>query len=59
MEGPSSYGCYLASRPYVEAVRFRSVYLHVPAEMVQAAGPETERFVRRVGAVRSEESESD
>jgi len=40
----SPYGCYLASWPFTEEVRFRSVYLRFPAEVVKAAGAETERF---------------
>ncbi|WP_251930102.1 M23 family metallopeptidase, partial [Salinibacter ruber] len=42
---PSPYGCYLASRPYSEAVAFRSVYLYFPQEMVEEAGQETKRIV--------------
>jgi len=48
----SPYGCYLASRPYSEEVRFRSVYLYFPDEMVEAAGEETRPLIFRLGAVR-------
>jgi len=48
----SPYGCYLASRPYSEAVRFRSVYLRFPRKLVEAAGDETERFTYELRAVR-------
>ena len=40
----SPYGCYLASRPYADAVRFRSVYLYFPESMVKEAGEETKRI---------------
>jgi len=46
----SPYGCYLASRPFTEEVRFRSVYLRFPAEVVKAAGAETERFTYELRA---------
>jgi len=46
----SPYGCYLASRPYTDAVRFRSVYLYFPESMVQAAGNETERVTLSIRA---------
>lgn len=48
--GASPYGCYLASRPYTDEVRFRSVYLHFPEDIVEAADGETEPFIRRVAA---------
>jgi len=48
----SPYGCYLASRPYSEAVRFRSVYLYFPEAMVEAAGEETKPLTFRLDAVR-------
>jgi len=48
--GASPYGCYLASRPYTDEVQFRSVYLHFPEDIVEAAGGETEPFTRRVAA---------
>ena len=44
----SPYGCYLASRPYSEEVRFRSVYLYFPDEIIEAAGGETEQIVLRL-----------
>ena len=37
----SPYGCYLASRPYSDSTRFRSVYLYFPSEMVEAVDNET------------------
>ncbi len=46
----SPYGCYLASRPYTDAVRFRSVYLYFPESMVQAAANETKRVVLSIRA---------
>ena len=48
--GASPYGCYLASRPYTDEVRFRSVYLHFPEDVVEAADGETEPLIRRVSA---------
>ena len=48
--GASPYGCYLASRPYTDEVQFRSVYLHFPDDIVDAANGETEPFTRRVAA---------
>ena len=41
----SPYGCYLASRPYTDSTRIRSVYLYFPAEMVKAAERKTKSFV--------------
>jgi len=41
----SPYGCYLASRPYTDSTRIRSVYLYFPAEMVEAAEGKTKSFV--------------
>lgn len=41
----SPYGCYLASRPYTDSTRFRSVYLYFPTEMVGEAGSDTESFL--------------
>ena len=49
---PSPYGCYLASRPYSEEVRFRSIYLRFPKGIVKRAGEETERLTFRLRAVR-------
>jgi predicted chitinase len=49
---PSPYGCYLASRPYTEEVRFRSIYLRFPERIVEAAGEETEPLIFRLDAVR-------
>jgi len=48
----SPYGCYLASRPYTEAVKFRSVYLYFPEEMIEEAGENTKRLTFRLEAVR-------
>lgn len=48
----SPYGCYLASRPYSEEVRFRSVYLYFPDEVIASAHEETERLLFRLDAVR-------
>lgn len=45
----SPYGCYLASRPYSEDVRFRSVYLYFPKELVEASKEKTERLIYRLG----------
>jgi len=45
---PSPYGCYLASRPYTDAVRFRSIYLRFPKAIIQSAGTATQRVVYRV-----------
>jgi len=42
--GDSPYGCYLASRPLSETVGLRSIYLHFPASIVEAAGTSTHRF---------------
>lgn len=50
---PSPYGCYLASRPYSEAVRLRSVYLYFPEEIVEAAGGETTPLIHRLRASRA------
>ena len=50
---PSPYGCYLASRPYSEEVRFRSVYLYFPEEIVEAAGGETTSLIHRLRASRA------
>lgn len=45
---PSPYGCYLASRPYTDTVRFRSIYLRFPKAIVKSAGTATQRVVYRV-----------
>ena len=50
--GASPYGCYLASRPYTDEVQFRSVYLHFPEDIVEAAGGETKRLLYRVSGHR-------
>lgn len=50
--GESPYGCYLASRPYSEAVEFRRVYLYFPKAMIERAGSETRRFTYRVYGTR-------
>lgn len=48
MESP--YGCYLASRPYSDSTRFRSIYLYFPSEMLEGAGYETKRHIQRLSA---------
>ncbi|WP_263807996.1 M23 family metallopeptidase [Salinibacter sp.] len=55
---PSPYGCYLASRPYSEAVAFRSVYLYFPRDMVKEAGEEKKRIVFSLEAALIEASVS-
>lgn len=52
----SPYGCYLASRPYTNAVRFRSVYLYFPESMVEAAENETKRVILSVQAASAVDS---
>lgn len=37
----SPYGCYLATRPYSDAVRFRSIYLYFSEAAVRKAGGST------------------
>jgi hypothetical protein len=51
--GESPYGCYLASRPYSEAVAFRSVYLYFPEAVIERAGSETRRFTFQLRASRA------
>jgi hypothetical protein len=55
---PSPYGCYLASRPYTEEVRFRSIYLRFPKGIVKRAGEETERLTFRLRAVRTGDTDT-
>lgn len=54
----SPYGCYLASRPYTDAVQFRSVYLYFPEAMVEAAGEETARVLLSLQAASVSDSAS-
>jgi len=54
----SAYGCYLASRPYTDAVRYRSIYLHFPDAIVEEAGEETQRLTYRLKAARSGTTDS-
>jgi hypothetical protein len=47
-DGASAYDCYLASRPYRDDVSFRSVYLHFPDALVEAAGGAVDSLVYRL-----------